>query len=62
MDVILARYAATLAQACALLEGLLAAPLPQPEAAIRNALQGALLTPDAALSGAQRAWLEVLRR
>jgi 5'-methylthioadenosine phosphorylase len=61
MDAILARYAGCLAQARALVDALLAAPLPQPEPAIRQALNGAVMTPDALLDEAQRAWLAVLR-
>lgn len=59
---ILQRYAASLAQARALLDALLAGPLPEPEASIRTALRAAMITPDAALSAEQRTWLEVLRR
>ncbi len=55
-------YGRTLAMARRLLEAFLAAPLPEPEPAIRTALAGSLLTPDAALDARQREWLEVLRR
>jgi 5'-methylthioadenosine phosphorylase len=55
------RYGQTLVQARRLLDAVLAAPLPKPEAEIRNALQSALLTPDAALDPLQREWLTVLR-
>ncbi|MEO8921232.1 MAG: MTAP family purine nucleoside phosphorylase [Caldimonas sp.] len=55
-------YERTLAQARRLLETLLAEPLPEPEATIRTALAGSVLTPDSALSAEQREWLEVLRR
>ena len=58
---ILERYAETLATAKALLDGLLRAQLPTPEPEIRGALANAMLTPDAALSAEQRAWLDVLR-
>jgi 5'-methylthioadenosine phosphorylase len=61
MDAILARYAGCLAQARALIGALLAAPLPEPEPAIRRALAGAVMTPDALLDAEQRAWLAVLR-
>jgi 5'-methylthioadenosine phosphorylase len=59
---ILDRYARSLAQARQLLQALLAQPLPAEEPEIRQALQSAVLTPDAALDDAQRAWLAVLRR
>ena len=62
VEAIMARYGQTLAQARALLDRLLADDLPMPEPAIRSALTGALLTPDEALTDAQREWLEVLRR
>jgi 5'-methylthioadenosine phosphorylase len=45
-----------------LLDALLAGPLPEEEPEIRGALQHAMLTPDEALSDAQREWLAVLRR
>ncbi|MDQ6627233.1 MAG: MTAP family purine nucleoside phosphorylase [Pseudomonadota bacterium] len=54
-------YGRTLANARRLLEAFLAGPLPEPEPAIRTALAGALLTPDAVLDAGQREWLEVLR-
>jgi 5'-methylthioadenosine phosphorylase len=60
--VILERYARALASARALIDALLQAPLPEPEPEVRRALDGAVLTPEASLSEAQRAWLEVLRR
>jgi len=59
---IFARYAETLATARSLVGALLEAPLPEPEPAIRTALGDAMVTPEAALDAAQRAWLEVLRR
>ena len=59
---ILARYAQALGQARAVLDALLQGPLPTPEPEIRTALDGAVITPDAALTPAQRAWLQVLRR
>ena len=62
MAAILARYAQSLAGVRRVLESLLAGPLAAEEPEIRNALQGAVLTPDAALSDPQRDWLSVLRR
>jgi 5'-methylthioadenosine phosphorylase len=59
---ILERYGRTLGQARKVIESLLAHPLPEPEADIRSALAGAVLTPDAAVDTAQREWLAVLRR
>ena len=59
---ILATYRASLARARTLLDALLAAPLPDEEPEIRGALQHAMLTPDSALTDAQREWLAVLRR
>jgi 5'-methylthioadenosine phosphorylase len=56
------RYGKSLATARELLDQLLTAPLPEPEADIRTALSTAMLTPDSALTPAQRAWLDVLRR
>ena len=61
MDAIMARYARCLESAKALLGSLMARPLPAPEPAIRQALAGAVMTPDAQLDDAQRAWLAVLR-
>lgn len=61
MQTILARYAACLDQARALIGHLLAAPLPVPEPAIRQALVGAVMTPDTLLDAAQHEWLAVLR-
>ena len=60
--VILERYAKTLIQARALLDALLQGALPEPEQGIRQALAGAVMTPDAALGADQRDWLAVLRR
>lgn len=62
MDAILSRYAACVEQARLLVQRLLAAPVPTPEPSIRQALQGAVMTPDAVLDDAQRDWLAVLRR
>ncbi len=58
---ILERYGQTLATAKALLDALLQSPLPEPEAEARHALASAMVTPDAALSAEQRAWVDVLR-
>lgn len=55
------RYGQTLETARRLLDELLSGPLPSPEPEIRQALATALLTPDTALTAAQRQWLEVLR-
>ena len=55
-------YGQSLAKARRLLEAVLAQPLPPEEPEIRQALQGAVLTPDGALDAAQREWLSVLRR
>jgi len=55
-------YGQSLANARRLLEALLATELPPEEPAIRQALQGAVMTPDGALEPAQREWLAVLRR
>lgn len=62
VQAILQRYAASLTRARALLDALLAAALPEPEASIRGALGDAMITPDDALDDAQRTWLDVLRR
>lgn len=61
MDAILARYAACVAQARALVGHLMAAPMPEPEPTIRQALAGAVMTPEDLLDAAQRDWLAVLR-
>lgn len=55
-------YRASLAKATALLDALLAGPLPAEDPEIRGALGHAMLTPDESLSAAQREWLAVLRR
>ncbi len=55
------RYGQTLAVARQVLDELLRAPLPAPDAQSRSALSMALLTPDAALDPHQREWLDVLR-
>ncbi len=56
------QYAASLGQARAVLDRLLAQPEVEREPAIRDALASAVMTPDAALTDAQREWLAVLRR
>jgi 5'-methylthioadenosine phosphorylase len=43
------------------LDEVLRAPLPEPDPDSRQALASAVLTPDAALSADQKAWLSVLR-
>ena len=55
-------YGRSLAKARQLLEALLRQPLPPEEPEIRQALQGAVMTPDGALDPSQRDWLSVLRR
>lgn len=55
-------YGHTLDKAREVLAALLAGPLPDPEANIRQALSSALLTPDDAIDDSQRRWLDVLRR
>jgi 5'-methylthioadenosine phosphorylase len=59
---ILARYGESLARATGLLAALLAGALPEEDAESRTALRDAMVTPDGALTPAQREWLEVLRR
>jgi 5'-methylthioadenosine phosphorylase len=54
-------YGQSLAKARRLLDALLSDALPVPETAIRTALTGALLTPDEAMSEAQRTWVSQLR-
>ena len=60
--VVFERYGRSLAQARQLLDHLFTQAPPEPEAEIRSALASAMMTPDTALSAAQRDWLEVLRR
>jgi 5'-methylthioadenosine phosphorylase len=55
-------YGQSLAKARQLLEALLGTDLPAEEPETRQALQGAVLTPDGAMEPAQREWLAVLRR
>jgi 5'-methylthioadenosine phosphorylase len=61
VSAILAKYRASLDRARTLLDALLAGALPEEEPEIRSALQYSMLTPDEALSDAQREWLSVLR-
>jgi 5'-methylthioadenosine phosphorylase len=62
VSAILAQYRQTLEHARALLDALLAGPLPEEEPEIRSALREAMMTPESALTEAQREWLAVLRR
>ena len=55
------RYGRSLVEARTLLDSVLAADLPEPEAAIRNALATSMMTPDSALTAEQLEWLQVLR-
>ena len=58
---IFALYGQSLATARRLLDQMLTTDLPTPEADTRTALHTAMLTPDAALTPEQRAWMAVLR-
>jgi len=62
VSAIFALYRESLAKATRLLGALLDGPLPAEEPTIRGALAHAMLTPDSALTDAQRDWLAVLRR
>jgi 5'-methylthioadenosine phosphorylase len=62
VSAIFERYGQTLSVARQVLDELLRAPPPEPEPEIRSALAAALMTPDSALSEAQREWLAVLKR
>lgn len=62
LTAMLALYRETIASARALLETLLASPLPTPEPDIRNALAHAVMTPEEQLTPAQREWFSVLCR
>ncbi|WP_280156307.1 MTAP family purine nucleoside phosphorylase [Piscinibacter sp. XHJ-5] len=62
VSAIMALYRQSLEQARALLAAALRSPLPEEEPEIRTALQSALMTPDEAMSQAQREWMAVLRR
>ena len=55
-------YGQSLGKARSVLDHLLTQPLPDPESAIRHALQSSMLTRDEALTSEQRNWLSVLRR
>lgn len=54
-------YGQSLVKARRLLDALLSQTLPVPETSIRTALTGALLTPEEAMTEAQRAWVYQLR-
>jgi 5'-methylthioadenosine phosphorylase len=54
-------YGQSLLKARRLLDHFLSQPLPTPEPDIRNALATAVLTPDSALTTAQREWMGVLK-
>jgi 5'-methylthioadenosine phosphorylase len=62
VSAIFERYGRTLETAKRVLAALLEGELPAPEAEIRSALATAMLTPDEALTPAQREWMAVLRR
>jgi 5'-methylthioadenosine phosphorylase len=62
VSAILDTYRASLDRARALLDALLAGPLPAEEPEIRSALKYSMLTADEALTDEQREWLAVLRR
>lgn len=62
VSAIFERYAKTLVKARQLLDALLKQSPPVEEPEIRGALQDAVMTPDSALTDAQREWLAVLRR
>ena len=58
---VIARYGESVAHAKALLLGLLETPLPPIDAAYRETLATALLTPDERIPAEKRQWLDVLR-
>jgi 5'-methylthioadenosine phosphorylase len=62
VSAIFALYRESLERARGLLDVLVTRAPPVEEPEIRRALEHAMLTPDAALSAAQREWLAVLRR
>ena len=62
VSAIFERYGKTLVKARQLLDALLKQSPPVEEPEIRRALQDAVMTPDSALTDAQREWLAVLRR
>jgi len=55
-------YDKTLTKARAVLDSLLNSTLPEPEAAIRQSLSHAVLTPPEAITPEQRQWFDVLKR
>lgn len=55
-------YGKSLAAARRVLDGLLRAGVPEPDAAARSALSTAMLTAEEALTDTQRAWMQVLKR
>ncbi len=61
VDKFFATYQGTLTKAQAVLAELLQQPLRPTPDAVRQSLAGAVLTPDTALTDAQRSWLDVLR-
>ena len=61
VDKFFATYQGTMNKAQAVLAELLKQPFRPTPDEVRQSLAGAVLTPDAALTDAQRAWLEVLR-
>ena len=62
VSAILDTYRASLERGRQLLDALLAGALPEEDADIRCALKFSMLTPDEAMTDAQRAWLAVLRQ
>jgi 5'-methylthioadenosine phosphorylase len=62
ISAIFALYGKSLVKARQLLDALLNQTPPSEEPEIRQALQDAVMTPDSALTDAQREWLAVLRR
>jgi 5'-methylthioadenosine phosphorylase len=62
VSAILDTYRASLERARQLLDALLVSTMPDEDTDIRSALKFSMLTPDEALSDAQREWLAVLRR
>jgi len=61
VDKFFATYQGTLTKAQAVLAELLQQPLRPTPDEVRQSLEGAVLTPDTALTDAQRSWLDVLR-
>lgn len=54
-------YGKSLVAARSVLDGMLKAGVPAPDATARTALRTAMLTPDSALTPAQREWMQVLQ-